>query len=135
MNHRLEVMASPMTTTASQPVIRRLKALKAYATLIPIRLLPVEFLVSNARLIKLFSTTFDVGEVSVKRYRLSQKVVCGLMATVMIMPVLNADERLLPVRMDELVAAGFAGQQPAPLADDRVSETHLAGFGRAHSDV
>ena len=118
MNHRLEVMASPMTTTASQPVIRRLKALKAYATLIPIRLLPVEFLVSNARLIKLFSTTFDVGEVSVKRYRLSQKVVCGLMATVMIMPVLNADERLLPVRMDELVAAGFAGQQPAPLADD-----------------
>jgi len=54
----------------------------------------------------------------VKRYQLSQKVVCGLMATVMIMPVLNADERLLPVQMDELVAAGFAGQQPAPLADD-----------------
>ncbi len=53
-----------------------------------------------------------------KRYRLSQKVVCGLMATVMIMPVLNADERLLPVRIDELVAARFAGQQPAPLADD-----------------
>ena len=85
---------------------------------ITIRLLPVEFLVDIVRLTRLFSTPLGVGEVSVKRYQLSQRVVCGLMATVMIMPVLNADERLLPVRMDERVATGFAGQQPAPLADD-----------------
>ncbi len=53
-----------------------------------------------------------------KRYQMFQKVVCGLMATFMIMSVLNADERLLPAQLDERVAVGFAGQPPAPLADD-----------------
>ena len=53
-----------------------------------------------------------------KRFQLSQKVIRGLLASVVIMSNVMADERSLSVRIDELITAGFGGQSPAPLADD-----------------
>jgi hypothetical protein len=52
------------------------------------------------------------------RCQLSQQIVCGLFVSLVIIPAALADEQPLSPRVDELIAAGFAGQSPAPLADD-----------------
>lgn len=52
------------------------------------------------------------------RFQLSQKIVFGVVAAMVMLPTSIAEERSLPDRIDQLVAAGFAGQQSAPIAQD-----------------
>lgn len=52
------------------------------------------------------------------RLRLFQKVIRCVLAAIAMMPALVAEELSLPARIDQLIAKGFAGQQPAPDADD-----------------
>ena len=52
------------------------------------------------------------------QFQLSQQIVCGLFVCIVMMSAAMADEHSLSHRIDKLVATGFAGQPPAPLADD-----------------
>ena len=52
------------------------------------------------------------------RFQLSQQIVCGLLVCIVMTSAAMADEHPLSPRIDALIAAGSAGQSPAPLADD-----------------
>lgn len=52
------------------------------------------------------------------QFYLSLQIVCGLFVCSVMTFAATADDQPLSPRIDELIAAGFAGQSPAPLADD-----------------